>query len=130
MEDVAEHAPHQCDQGLSKAFEVLGKRWNGVILGTLQSGPASFSDLRRGIGSITDSVLSDRLNELSGLGLVDRTVADTRPPSVLYELTASGQAVIPALEQLGAWAAEHLPGAAACTEEVPSAARKRTPSKA
>jgi len=65
-------AEHACEAGLVRAFEFLGKRWNGVILGTLSSGPAGFAELRRGVGSITDSVLSDRLTELADGGLIDR----------------------------------------------------------
>ena len=33
-EAVAEHEPRACDAALSRAFEFLGKRWNGVLLGT------------------------------------------------------------------------------------------------
>ena len=33
-----------CDGALARAFEFLGKRWNGVILGTLTRGPAAFSE--------------------------------------------------------------------------------------
>ncbi|MBO9534524.1 MAG: helix-turn-helix transcriptional regulator [Solirubrobacteraceae bacterium] len=98
----------QCDGGITRAFEVLGKRWNGVILGTLAGGPAGFSELRRGIGGITDSVLSDRLTELSAIGLVARTITDARPPRVQYELTESGHAVVPALHALATWAGAHL----------------------
>lgn len=97
-----------CDGGITRAFEVLGKRWNGVLLGTLAGGPAGFSELRRGMGGVTDSVLSDRLTELTAIGLVARTVTDTRPPRVQYELTEAGQGVVPALHQLATWAAEHL----------------------
>jgi DNA-binding HxlR family transcriptional regulator len=106
--------PVLCDAGVRRAFEFLGKRWNGIILGTLSSGPAGFADLRRGVGSITDSVLSDRLNELVGAGLVVRTVADSRPPKVTYELTPVGVQLLPVLHQLGQWAAEYLP-ATRCT---------------
>ncbi|MEH3055399.1 MAG: helix-turn-helix domain-containing protein [Patulibacter minatonensis] len=106
-----------CDGGITRAFEVLGKRWNGVILGTLSSGPAGFSELRRGIGAITDSVLSDRLTELSALGLIERTVTDTRPPRVQYDLTDAGRGVVPALRALSSWAAEHL-NEQACTEHA------------
>ena len=56
---------HACDGGVRRAFELLGKRWNGVIVGTLSAGPVGFADLRRGVGGITDSVLSDRLSESS-----------------------------------------------------------------
>jgi DNA-binding HxlR family transcriptional regulator len=101
--------PALCDVGVRRAFDFLGKRWNGIILGTLSSGPAGFADLRRGVGSITDSVLSDRLSELVGAGLVLRTVTDHRPPKVTYELTPVGVHLLPVLHQLGQWAAEYLP---------------------
>ncbi|HEY5821056.1 MAG TPA: helix-turn-helix domain-containing protein [Propionibacteriaceae bacterium] len=99
-----------CDRGVALAFELLGKRWNGVILGTLNYGPLGFADLRRGVGSITDSVLSDRLTELVRAGLVERVVTDTRPPGVSYSLSEAGSELLPVLHELGAWAAKHLPG--------------------
>jgi DNA-binding HxlR family transcriptional regulator len=37
-----------------------------------------------------------------------RTVDEGPPISVSYALTDRGQALIPALEQIGLWAAEHL----------------------
>jgi DNA-binding HxlR family transcriptional regulator len=102
-----EHEPRACDAALSRAFEFLGKRWNGVLLGTLIQGPAGFAELKRGLG-ISDSVLSDRLVELTRAGLVERTV-DTGPPvAVSYALTASGQAVLPAMKALTTWAQENL----------------------
>jgi DNA-binding HxlR family transcriptional regulator len=102
-------AEHACEAGLVRAFDFLGKRWNGVILGTLSSGPAGFAELRRGVGSITDSVLSDRLTELADGGLVERTVTDTRPPGVTYALTEAGAALLPVLAELTRWAEQNLP---------------------
>jgi len=97
-----------CDAALSLAFGLLGKRWNGIILGVLTSGPAGFAELRRGVGAITDSVLSDRLTELVGAGLVERSVTDARPPGVTYGLTKAGSGLVPILEQLAGWAGENL----------------------
>jgi DNA-binding HxlR family transcriptional regulator len=99
---------HACDAGLRRAFDFLGKRWNGVILATLAERPVGFSDLRRSVGSITDSVLSDRLTELTAAGLVERTVTDGRPPGVNYQLSTSGRGLLPILQQLGDWARDHL----------------------
>jgi DNA-binding HxlR family transcriptional regulator len=96
---------------LAKAFEFLGKRWNGVVLGTLSEGPAGFRELSRAIGGISDSMLSDRLSDLGRAGLIERTVAPGPPVAVTYALTDRGQALVPALEQIALWAREHLPGA-------------------
>jgi len=94
---------------LSRAFEFLGKRWNGVVLGTLSAGPAGFRELSRAIGGISDSMLSDRLADLGRAGLIDRTVDPGPPVSVRYALTDRGAALIPALEQIAHWADAHLP---------------------
>ena len=102
------HEPRACDAALSRAFDFLGKRWNGVILATLGGGPAGFSELRRAVGGISDSVLSERLSELTTAGLVQRTVASGPPVSVEYSMTAAGHALQPSMRALSAWARENL----------------------
>ncbi len=102
------HEPRGCDAALARAFEFLGKRWNGVILGTLATGPAGFAVLRRAVAGISDSVLSERLSELAAAGLVQRSVDQGPPIAVEYALTSSGQALVPALDALTTWAANNL----------------------
>ena len=96
------------DASLVRAFDLLGKRWTGVMLGTLSSGPVGFRALARAIPGISDSVLSDRLGELTKAGLLARTVAEGPPVSVTYSLTDAGRALLPALEQIRRWAERHL----------------------
>ncbi|WP_409330313.1 winged helix-turn-helix transcriptional regulator [Trujillonella humicola] len=116
MPEEVLHTPQACDDALSRAFGFLGKRWNGLIIGVLTTGPASFSGLRRAVGGISDSVLSDRLTELTAAGLVHRDVDPGPPVAVTYALTGAGAALMPVLDQLTAWARAHLP-AGGCTEE-------------
>jgi DNA-binding HxlR family transcriptional regulator len=85
-----------------------------VVLGSLRSGPAGFRELSRAIDGVSDSVLSDRLAELVGAGLVSRTVCEGPPVTVAYALTPSGEALMPALGEISRWAQEHLPGATDC----------------
>ena len=108
-DEDATHEPRACDAALARAFEFLGKRWSGVLLGTLISGPAGFSELRRAVVGISDSVLSERLAELTKAGLVARTVDPGPPIAVAYSLTEAGKGLLPALEELTAWAAVNLP---------------------
>jgi len=97
---------------LAQAFRFLGKRWNAVVLAHLSSGPAGFRELSRAIGGISDSVLSDRLSDLVEAGLIARTVVEGPPLAVRYQLTDRGLALLPALEAICRWAAEHLPSGA------------------
>lgn len=105
-EALPEHS--MCDAALIRAFRFLGKRWNGVLLGTLTNGPMTFTQLRRALEGISDSVLSARLGELTAAGLVLRTVDEGPPVGVSYALTPQGRALTPALRELTAWASVHL----------------------
>jgi DNA-binding HxlR family transcriptional regulator len=105
---AASEACARGDAALARAFEFLGKRWNGVVLGNLREGPAGFRELSRSIGGISDSVLSDRLSDLAQAGLIVRTVDEGPPLAVAYALSDRGKALIPALEQISLWSQEHL----------------------
>jgi DNA-binding HxlR family transcriptional regulator len=106
------HDPQSCARAagtLERAFEFLGKRWSGIVIGALTGGPLRFADLRRAIPRISDSVLSDRLTELAEAGVVRRVVHEGPPLAVSYELTPCGTALVPALDELASWAEHHLP---------------------
>ncbi len=106
---MREHEDKACDAALRRAFQFLGKRWNGVLLGTLVQGPAGFAELKRAVAGISDSVLSDRLAELGRAGLVQRTVDEGPPVAVTYQVTEAGHALLPALDALTKWAKANLP---------------------
>ena len=97
------------DATLTRAFDLLGKRWTGVLLATVRDSAVGFRVLSRAIPGISDSVLSDRLSELTNAGLLVRSVEEGPPVSVSYSLTEAGEALLPALEQIGQWAHQHLP---------------------
>lgn len=107
------HGDCSVSQALSDVFVLLGKRWSGLILGALlETGPAHFAELRRGISGISERILSNRLAELAAAGLIVREVEQGPPLGVVYRLTPAGEALRPALTELGRWATEHLPAAA------------------
>jgi DNA-binding HxlR family transcriptional regulator len=116
--DPGSEACLTADRALARAFEFLGKRWTAVILGLLGAGPAGFRDVSRAVSGISDSVLSDRLAELTRAGLVSRRVEEGPPLSVSYSLTDCGEALLPSLEQVSLWAREHL------AETSPTTARR------
>jgi DNA-binding HxlR family transcriptional regulator len=108
MTDPSPHDAPTCDAALTHAFGVLGKRWNGMILSVLGRGETSFSDLRRALGGISDSMLSERLGELAANHLVARAVDAGPPVSVRYSLTPAGCALSPTLDMIRDWARDHL----------------------
>lgn len=108
-EDEA-HDPTTC-RSLTPVFALVGKRWTGLIIGTLLQGPARFGEICRLVPGVSERMVSGRLNELIGAGLVARRVLGGPPVGVEYRLTASGEALRPSLDELGRWAAVHLSSA-------------------
>lgn len=105
------------ENAVTHVFAVLGKRWSGLLLAALMSGPGHFAELRRAVPGISERMLSDRLAELASLGLVLRSVEEGPPLRVSYRLTEAGMALKPAMAELTRWAEEHLEGAqGACPE--------------
>ena len=107
-EAAPEHSAPRCDAALTNAFALLGKRWNGMILGALMPGPAGFSEIRRALETISDSVLADRLAELTAAGLVLRQVDEGPPVAVRYQLSESGVDLVPVLRDLMDWSERNL----------------------
>ncbi|MGW4024546.1 winged helix-turn-helix transcriptional regulator [Streptomyces sp. NPDC005009] len=106
------------DGGITRVFQLLGKRWTGPIVAVLVEQPAYFADLRRAVPGISERMLSDRLTELGAAGLLVREVDEGPPLRVAYRLTESGAALGPALKELGKWAETHLPEGGPCTEST------------
>ena len=98
----------RCDEALTSVFALLGKRWSGVILGSLMDRPARFAEMASAIPGITEAMLSARLAELQAAGLVSREVQPGPPLATLYSLTKQGEALRPALGALAEWAHAHI----------------------
>lgn len=113
----SEEACTRVDDGMTRVFALLGKRWSGLIVAVLVEQAAHFADLRRAIPGISERMLSDRLAELTGAGLVVRQVSEGPPLRVAYRLTEAGHALKPALQELGMWAEKYLPEGGQCPEE-------------
>jgi DNA-binding HxlR family transcriptional regulator len=88
---------------LARAAEVLGQRWNLLVVRELLLGPQRFADLRRRLSGVSTSVLAARLAELEASGVVERR--ELPPPAAreVYALTAHGEALRPILRELARW---------------------------
>ena len=87
-----------------EAVELIGRRWTGAILRALFDGPLRFSEVAAAIPELSDRLLSERMKELEGRGLVHREVIPGPPLQVRYGLSEMGHELEPALAELQRWA--------------------------
>ena len=85
-----------------EAFQLLGKRWTGLILNQLMDGPRRFNELESEI-KISGKVLSERLKELEKLNIIDRKVYPEIPVRIEYGLTKKGYSLKPIMEEISKW---------------------------
>ena len=95
-----------------RAAEVLGRRWNPQVIRVLLAGPRRFGEVREAVPGISDHLLSERLKQLEGQGIVRRTVTEGRPVRIEYALTEAGSALREAIDALAGWAERWAPAVA------------------
>jgi DNA-binding HxlR family transcriptional regulator len=106
---IEEHNPTECSKHLlpvRDALEMLSGKWKIPIIIALSFGNRRFKELHRQIG-ITPKMLSKELKELEMHQLVKRTVYDSTPVSVEYELTPYAESLHPVIEALKDWGTQH-----------------------
>lgn len=86
------------------AFELLGKRWTGLIIRVLLESECRFSHMAAVIPHMSDRMLVERLKELEAAGIVERRVYPEMPVRVGYRLTEKGRDLAPVMECVQAWA--------------------------
>ena len=107
---MTDHLPPVCVT-FHNAIELIGRRWTGAIIQSLLPGRARYAALRDAIPQITDRMLSERLRELEGEGIVLRHVTPDTPVRVEYELTEKGAQLEKALRAIADWAEDWAPRA-------------------
>ena len=93
---------------IQAAVAVMGGKWKPGILYRLRDGPYRLSQLRRRMPWISERVLIRQLKELEAAGVVHRRDHREMPPRVDYALTDYGRTVVPVLDGMARWGAEHL----------------------
>ena len=94
---------HLCPK-FEAAFELLGKKWTGLIIRSLFSGSKRFSDIQGIIPNISARMLTERFKELEGQGIIIRNVYPEMPVRIEYELTQKGKELDKAMEEIQKWA--------------------------
>jgi DNA-binding HxlR family transcriptional regulator len=88
---------------VAMAAEVLCTRWTVVLLRELVAGSTRFNDLRRGVPRMSPALLSKRLKDLEGTGIVRRVASASDPGVLEYHLTGAGQELKAVVESIGVW---------------------------
>jgi DNA-binding HxlR family transcriptional regulator len=97
----ARHYDDPC--GVARALDVVGERWTLLVVRELLFGPKRFSDLVRGLPGMSQNVLSQRLRELAGAGLLERRRLGPPVSGQVYELTERGAALRQVVIELARW---------------------------
>jgi DNA-binding HxlR family transcriptional regulator len=100
----ASSSPAKVCPDFHHAVELIGRRWTGAIIWALSERPHYFAELCHAVPGLSDRLLSRRLRELEGEGLVERSVEPGGRPRVCYSLTGKGKALEPAIRELRTWA--------------------------
>jgi DNA-binding HxlR family transcriptional regulator len=104
-------------QSVQDTMAVIGGKWKIKIITILYFGETHFMELQRRVDGIGAKMLSQELRELELNGLVKRTIMDTRPITVEYELTAYGATLKDIISSMESWGRKHRKlGAALLTE--------------
>lgn len=104
-----EHTRETCRKSklaIRDTLDVVGGKWKLVLLVILMSGKRRFKELSREAG-ITPRILSKELQELEMNGLITRTVMDTKPVTVEYEMTKYSESLSEVLEAMEKWGVRH-----------------------
>jgi DNA-binding HxlR family transcriptional regulator len=95
-----------CDIGwcpIEVALGVIGGMWKVIIIRELMTGTKRYSQLHRGLKSVTHKMLAQQLRELERDGVIDRKVYPVVPPKVEYSLTPLGKDLDTILKDLQRW---------------------------
>src|SRR6202035_6020291 len=84
--------------------DLLERRWQLSIIYAALTGAVRFNEFAEAVAGISPRMLSERLRDLEGAGLIERTVLPTSPPTVEYRLTTRGRRLAPVIEAMRAYA--------------------------
>lgn len=90
------------------SMDVLSGKWKISIISSIcYYNKRRFSDILNDVVGISNKMLSKELKELEINKLIKRTVLDTQPITVQYELTEHGLTLKTIINNLTEWGIEH-----------------------
>jgi DNA-binding HxlR family transcriptional regulator len=94
---------------IASGLDVLGDKWSLLIVRDLIAhGTRTYSEFRESPEHVATNILAARLRLLTELGIIERVDPDGVARNNAYQLTPSGAALRPVLEEVGKWAQAFL----------------------
>jgi DNA-binding HxlR family transcriptional regulator len=91
-----------------EAIQFLQEKWVLHIVRSLLEGPRGFNELSRSVGGCNPATLTQRLDRLVEIGVVNKEVQSLMPPRTQYQLTAAGKSLQRVINEIDAWATTYL----------------------
>jgi DNA-binding HxlR family transcriptional regulator len=106
---VPEKEKHKKEMmAVQDSMDVLSGKWKIAIISSVcYYNKRRFSDILNDVVGISNKMLSKELKELEVNKLIRRTVLETQPISVQYELTEHGKTLQTIINNLTDWGIEH-----------------------
>lgn len=93
---------------IQDSMDVLYGKWRISIISSICFyDKRRFSDILNDVVGISNKMLSKELKELETNKLITRTVIDTQPITVQYQLTEHGKSLQTIINNLTEWGAKH-----------------------
>lgn len=89
---------------IATTLDMVGDRWSLLIVRDMLNGKARFGEFLKSPEKIATSVLTDRLERLVAVGVVEANAYQTRPVRYEYRLTEMGEGLLPVLQEVCRWA--------------------------
>ena len=87
---------------VAKATEIIGEKWNLLILRELLMGTSRFNDFQRSMSRISPTVLNKRLKQLEDNGIIIKKRLSGQK-GYEYRLTPMGRDLEPVVEHVAIW---------------------------
>lgn len=95
-------------RAVQDSMDALNGKWKIAIISSICCyGKRRFSDILNDVDGISNRMLSKELKELEINELIKRTILDTQPITVQYELTEHGDTLQTIISNLADWGVVH-----------------------
>jgi DNA-binding HxlR family transcriptional regulator len=95
-------------RSVQDAMDALNGKWKIAIISSICCyGKRRFTDILNDVEGISNRMLSKELKELETNQLIKRTILDTQPITVQYELTEHGNTLQNIISNLSDWGVVH-----------------------